>query len=62
VGAGPSEAHERAKAALRGGERGAPRALIEAAWKSADSAGMRNALADAADSIGFAAEHLFDRG
>lgn len=62
VGAGPDEAHERAKRAMREGAPEAADALAQAMAASAERAGMRDALADAADSIGFAAEYLFDRG
>lgn len=62
VGAGPQDAHERAKRSLREGGPDAARALAEAAVDAADRSGMRNALAGAADSIGFASEHLIDRG
>jgi hypothetical protein len=62
VGAGADDAHERAKLALREGRRDAARLLAEGAERRARDAGMGDALADAADSIGFAREHLSDRG
>lgn len=62
VGAGPDDAHERAKRSLREGGPDAAGALAAAAAEAADRSGMRDALAGAADSIGFATEQLFDRG
>ncbi len=62
VGAGADPAHQAAKEALREKAPEATGQLASAAVKAAGPAGMRDALASAADSIGFAAEHLFDRG
>jgi hypothetical protein len=62
VGAGPTEDHRRAKRALREGDLSATRPLIENARETAAAAGMGDALARAADSIGFAGEDLPDRG
>lgn len=61
VGAGVDPAHERAKQALRDGAPGVAEVLVEVAAEAANRFGMRDALAAAADSIGFAAE-LPDRG
>jgi hypothetical protein len=62
VGAGAGAAHIEAKAAMRGGDPDAPRLLLEAAATSADGIGMREALAAAADSIGFAPQDSPARG
>ena len=62
VGAGPHSGHERAKQALRDRDPDAASLLAAAAAEAAEAAGMRDALASAADSIGFGSEHLFDRG
>ena len=62
VGAGPADGYERAKRALREGGPEGPRLLAAATADAADRSDMRTALAGAADSIGFAQEHLFDRG
>jgi hypothetical protein len=62
VGAGATEAHERAKGALRDGEADAAERLVTEAAERAAREGMGPALARAADSIGFASEHLSDRG
>jgi hypothetical protein len=62
VGAGASEAHQSAKQALRQGGTDSPELLAAAARESAEVAGMGAALAAAADSIGFAALNLPDRG
>ncbi len=62
VGAGATEEHERAKEALRRAEPGAADRLLRSATKAAREAGMSDALALAADSIGFAAEDVSDRG
>jgi len=58
VGGGSSEAHERAKAAARAGDPEAPSLLASSARSKASSEGFGEAIADAADSIGFASEHL----
>ena len=62
VGGGPADGHERAKRALRDGSPEGPRLLAAAASATAARSGMETALAGAADSIGFAQEHPFDRG
>jgi hypothetical protein len=62
VGAGVTDAHERAKESLRSSDPGATELLAEAASRAADDAGIRDALDLAAESIGFAAQHLPDRG
>lgn len=62
VGAGSTPEHERAKEAVRGAEPDAAGQLIRGAAKIASEAGMSDALALAADSIGFAAEDVPDRG
>jgi hypothetical protein len=54
VGAGGGERHEGAKAALRGENPGAPRALLDSAHSAATSAGIVGALTAAADSVGLA--------
>ncbi len=61
VGAGATEEHELAKEALRRSEPGAADLLMQSATKSAREAGMSDALALAADSIGFA-EDVSDSG
>jgi hypothetical protein len=62
VGGGPADGYERAKREMReGGPKGLGQ-LAAATTEAADRSGMRTALAGAADSIGFAQEHLFDRG
>jgi hypothetical protein len=62
VGAGVSEEHERAKEALRRDEPGAVEMLVENTAEVARRAGMIDALALAAESIGFAAEDVQKRG
>ena len=62
VGCGAAPAHERAKEAARGGDAGAAKLLEEGARAAAGVDGMDQALAHAADSIGFAKEYLPDRG
>jgi hypothetical protein len=54
VGAGSTPEHERAKEALRRAEPGAADRLLRSATRTAREAGMSDALALAADSIGFA--------
>jgi hypothetical protein len=61
VAKGTSDTHEAAKAAVREGRPDPQRLLLDGAVEDADDA-IRAALARAADSIGFAAEHLQDRG
>jgi hypothetical protein len=62
VAVGGDEAHERAKRSLREGAPDAAGALARSAAQAAERSGMRDALAGAAEAIGFATEHLFDRG
>jgi hypothetical protein len=62
VGAGASPEHERAKEALRRGDPDAMRLLLDTAARAAEDGGFRDALARAADSIGFAGEDLQTRG
>jgi len=62
VGAGANDGHERAKQALREGDTAAPALFADNATATADAAGMAGTLEKAAESIGFAAEHLPDRG
>ena len=61
VARGGGDAHEEAKRALREGAPDPARRLLEGALEGADE-GIRAALAEAADSIGFASSHLPDRG
>jgi hypothetical protein len=62
VGAGGNRAHEKAKEVLRNGGDGATELLAAAASEMALGAGIQDALARASEAIGFAAEHLSDRG
>src|SRR4051794_29373093 len=62
VGAGATPEHERAKEAIRRADPGAGDQLIQAATEIARQAGMSDALALAADSIGFASDDVPDRG
>jgi hypothetical protein len=62
VGAGSTPEHERAKEAVRAAEPDAADQLLRSATKTARATGMGDALALAADSIGFAAEDVPDRG
>jgi hypothetical protein len=62
VGAGGNQAHEKAKEVLRNGGDGATELLAAAASEMALGAGIQDALARASEAIGFAAEHLSDRG
>jgi hypothetical protein len=62
VGAGSTDEHEKAKEAVRRADPGAADQLIRSATKNARQAGMGDALALAADSIGFAAEDVPHRG
>jgi hypothetical protein len=62
VGAGSTDEHEEAKEAVRRADPGAADQLIRSATKNARQAGMGDALALAADSIGFAAEDVPHRG
>jgi hypothetical protein len=62
VAAGASSEHQRAKESLRAGDAAAGESLTEAAGETARQAGLRDALAVAAESIGFANEQLPDRG
>jgi hypothetical protein len=58
VGAGANRRHERAKEALRQDQADATDRLLRSATETARRAGMGDALAVAADSIGFAAEDV----
>jgi hypothetical protein len=62
VAAGSSPEHQRAKESLRRGDPEGPAELARIAAESARRAGLGDALAAAADSIGFAAEDLRNRG
>jgi hypothetical protein len=62
VAVGASAEHVKAKEALRAGDPGTAESLAEAAAESARRAGLDDALARAAESIGFAREGLPDRG
>jgi hypothetical protein len=62
VAAGGTADHDRAKEALRRGDPDATRLLVESAARAADAGGFSDALARAADSIGFAGEDLPTRG
>jgi ribosomal protein S18 acetylase RimI-like enzyme len=62
VAAGASAKHVEAKEALRAGEPGTAETLAGAAAEGARRAGLGDALASAAESIGFAREGLPDRG
>lgn len=58
VGAGTNPKHKRAKEALRHDQPDATELLLRSAAETAGRAGMSDALALAADSIGFAAEDI----
>ena len=62
VGAGSSAKHRRAKEAVRNDEPDATDQLLGCAAETARRAGMSDALALAAESVGFAAEDLPNRG
>jgi hypothetical protein len=62
VGAGASPEHEQAKEAVRRAEPDAADQLIRTATKTARQTGMSDALALAADSIGFVSDDVPDRG
>jgi len=62
VGAGSTPEHEQAKEAVRRGDPDAADQLARGAIETARRMGMGDALATAADSIGFAAEDVPDRG
>jgi len=62
VAAGASAEHVEAKEALRAGEPGTTETLAGVAAEGARRAGLGDALARAAESIGFAREGLPDRG
>jgi hypothetical protein len=62
VGAGGADSHERAKEALRADGEEATELLAAAASEMALDAGIQDDLARASEAIGFAAEHLSDRG
>jgi hypothetical protein len=62
VAAGPTPEHQRAKEALRERRTDAPSLLLSSAAENARRVGLGDALALAADSIGFAGEDLPNRG
>ena len=62
VGAGATDEHGRAKEAMRRADPDAADQLLHAATKTARQTGMSDALALAADSIGFDSEDVPDRG
>ena len=62
VAAGPSEAHERAKAALRAEHPNAAAALLADAQAGATRAGIPDVLERTADSIGLGSSHFPDLG
>jgi hypothetical protein len=62
VAAGGAPEHERAKEAVRAGHPNAPSLLFETAADKARRSGLSDALALAADSIGFASKDLPNRG
>jgi hypothetical protein len=62
VGAGSSAEHDRAKEALQRDEPGAVEMLVQNTAETARRAGMGDALARAAQAIGFAAEDVLKRG
>jgi hypothetical protein len=62
VASGASPEHVQAKEALRAGDFGTAESLADAASESARRAGLDDALARAAESIGFAREGLPNRG
>lgn len=62
VAAGSEQARSEAKDALRRGDRSGAEALIDSARAQAESEGLGGALAEAADSIGFAPHEISDRG
>ena len=62
VGAGSTPEHERAKDQLRAGDPDAARGLARSAARTARDAGLSDELAHAAESIGFAAEDVSNRG
>jgi hypothetical protein len=62
VATGSTPEHERAKEAVRSGRRDAASQLLDNAAENARRAGLGDALALAADSIGFASKDLPNRG
>ena len=62
IAAGGGEEHERAKAAIRSGDPEAVDLLLAGARRAAEGEGIGGALAAAADSVGFPAQDLADRG
>jgi hypothetical protein len=62
VAAGPSDAHEQAKAALRAEHPNAAAALLADAQAGATRAGIPDVLEHTADSIGLGSSHLPDLG
>jgi hypothetical protein len=62
VGAGPSDEHERAKEAVQRDDPSAVEMLVQSSAETARRAGMGDALARAAEAVGFAAEDVLKRG
>jgi hypothetical protein len=62
VGVGATPEHERAKESLRRGDPEAARNLLDAATAMARDQGLGDALARAAESVGFAVQDLPDSG
>jgi hypothetical protein len=62
VAAGSTPEHERAKEALRRNEPEAAAQLLESAAETAGRVGLGNALARAAETVGFGAEDVPNRG
>ena len=62
IAAGPGPGHQEAKEALRAGDPEAPAKLLASAEETARQAGLGDALAVAADSIGLDREDLPNRG
>jgi hypothetical protein len=62
VGAGPTDEHQSAKEAVRRDEPDAVERLLVSAAETARRSGMGDALAPAAEAIGFAAEDVLKRG
>jgi hypothetical protein len=62
VAAGSTPEHEQAKDSLRAGDPEAGRKLLESAARTAHRAGIGDALARAAESVGFAAEDVAQHG
>jgi hypothetical protein len=62
VAAGPGQEHRRAKEALREGRPDAASLLLQSAAETARRSGLSDALARAAESVGFASKDLPNRG